>query len=170
MITCLEKDKLLAFETKKFIIIVRIVILKVRSERGMVEGGNLRYKVSMGKGGGTMRGRVYISNAFSLGMLKYDDVKLRIKKINVEEVREIISSGFISAIGHASTAQILSEILGKKIEENRIQIQLDKDDILVVFQLLERLPEGKVLSREELEKINYKFYLVELAEKNYEEL
>ncbi|WP_461832037.1 STIV orfB116 family protein [Aquifex sp.] len=53
-------------------------------------------------------------------------------------------------------------LLGIEIEANRIPIKLSEGDVLIVFQLLERLPEGKVLSEEELKKLKYKFYKVEI--------
>ena len=134
----------------------------------------LGYKVGMEKGGKTMgsMGRVYISNAFSLSMIKESPTLVRIEEITTEKVKEILSLPFTSAIGHTSTAEILSEILEKKIEANRIQIQLDKNDVLIVFQLLKRLPEGSVLDKNEIEKLilerSFKFYLLKIIDDNRE--
>jgi len=52
---------------------------------------------------------VYLSNAFSLGMLKGDAV-LRVQQIPLEEAVKILSSGFTSAVGHQSTAKVIEEI------------------------------------------------------------
>jgi len=106
---------------------------------------------------------VYMLNAFSLGMLPEREVMVKVKEISLEEARRILQSGFESAVGHESTAQLLSQLLGFTVSANRVAIKLKQGDRAVVFQLLTRLPEGKVLTREELEKIPYKFYLVEVS-------
>ena len=131
----------------------------------MVEGGDLRYKVSMGKGGeNNMKGRIYITNAFSLSMVKFDCI-IRIKEISVEDVKKLLEDDFVSGVGHEATSQVLSELLEKEIQTNRIKIELEPHDKLIVFQLLERLPEGVVLSSEQIKNIKYKFFLVTI-EKN----
>jgi hypothetical protein len=111
--------------------------------------------------------RLYIANAFSLGMLppQTGEVYLRVKEINAQTVSGMLKTQpFISAVGHEPTSRFLSEILGVEIPVNRIQIQLQKGDVLVVVQLLARLEEGKVLTKEELQKIPHKFFIVELLE------
>lgn len=48
-----------------------------------------------------------------------------------------------SAIGHPDTAAVLSDLLGRKIDPNRVNVSLTKADTLFVFQLMGgRLPEG----------------------------
>lgn len=67
---------------------------------------------------------------------------------------------FKSAIGHESTAEILTELLNVKVEVNRQNyIQQPKESALV-FKLKTRAPEGKILSREEIETIGYEFGLL----------
>lgn len=70
----------------------------------------------------------YISNAFSPKMLK-SNTKQRIK-IEPSSYREIQEEKLelVSAIGHQQIANILG------IEKNRINIQLEKNDILYVVQ------------------------------------
>jgi hypothetical protein len=88
---------------------------------------------------------------------------LKIAPITVEQaLSHLLNITFLSAVGHESTAKLLTQILGFPITVNRIQIKLEKGDILIVFQLLQRLPEGKVLEASELEKIPYQFFLVEV--------
>jgi hypothetical protein len=79
------------------------------------------------------------------------------RRITVDEARKLLSDGFISAVGHPSTAQLLTELLGTEVPVNRIAVQLKSGDIGVHFVLRERLPEGKVLSKEELAKLDYYF-------------
>jgi Domain of unknown function (DUF1874) len=62
-----------------------------------------------------------------------------------------------SSIGHASTADILSELLEIKIQANRIEYLQSVDDVALIFKLKSRIPEGKVLNRTEIEEIGYDF-------------
>jgi hypothetical protein len=88
--------------------------------------------------------------------------KYSYQKINREEViRLLCKEGcFLSAIGHEGTAKFLSELLEVNVPSNRTAIKMEKGDKAVVFRLLQRLPEGKVLSREELESVPYEFGLL----------
>jgi len=104
----------------------------------------------------------YISNAFSIGMLSSNDSIVRIKNLELEKVKEILSRGFISAVGHKATADVITQMVGIDIPTNRIEVKLTTNDVLVVFQLLSRLPEGSILTREEIDKLPHRWYLVEL--------
>jgi len=81
-------------------------------------------------------------------------------KITIEDVLNILRKGFISAIGHEATAQVMSRVVGIPIPTARIAITMGVGDIAVVFRLLERLPEGKVLSEKELEALKWEFGLL----------
>ncbi len=70
---------------------------------------------------------------------------------------------FTSAIGHDSTAALLSALLGAEIPVNRISVAPAQGDFLLCFKLTQRAPEGKILSAEELEALGYKFFLMELV-------
>ena len=106
---------------------------------------------------------VYVSNAFSLSMLASPATTLRVEEVSVEDVKKLLSSGFKSSVGHASTAQIMSQLLGVEVPCERTAIQLGTGDTLVVFQLLTRLPEGRVLSAEEIKSLPAKWLLVEVV-------
>jgi hypothetical protein len=107
--------------------------------------------------------RLYIANAFSLGMLP-GEVYLRVKEIDAQTTSEILKSQqFISAVGHESTAKLLTALLGVEIPYNRNQVRLQKGDRLLVFQLLTRLEEGRVLDEDELRRLPHKFYIVEVV-------
>jgi hypothetical protein len=109
---------------------------------------------------------VYLTNAFSLGMLAESDMVAHIQEISTEQFKQELASGtFISAVGHESTADILSHLLGITVLTNRQAIRLKENDIVYVYQLLQRLPEGVVLSREEILQINFKIYKVTLLKK-----
>jgi len=114
--------------------------------------------------------RVVIANAFSLSMLPLSptEVTLRVVEISEEQVRQLLlSSRFESAIGHEATATFLSKKLSIDIPANRVKVTLDKDTALIVMQLLQRLPEGKVLTEEEIAQIPVKFFLVLLLDEKY---
>jgi methylase of polypeptide subunit release factors len=108
--------------------------------------------------------RVVVVNAFSLAMLQQTESLVLVKRITLEEAKKMLQAGFESAVGHESTANVLSQLLGIQIKAERRQITLTSDTILLVFQLLSRLPEGKILSMEELMQVQYAFYTVELLD------
>jgi len=83
------------------------------------------------------------------------DVKLR--RITVSEAKQIISlaSKVVSAVGHEATAKLLSQILSYPVECNRIAISMHPGDSAIHFVLKTRLPEGKILSLYELERLEY---------------
>jgi len=85
-----------------------------------------------------------------------------LKSITLEQAQTLISSNeILSAVGHQSTAEILTELLGIEIPVNRIQFTQEDGQQALVFKLNGRPPEGKILSREEIETIGYKFQLLE---------
>lgn len=70
------------------------------------------------------------------------------------------NDGILSAIGHQSTAEILTELLQIPIDMNRITFEHKVGQSAIMFKLKSRIPEGAILSREEVEKIGYKFGLL----------
>jgi hypothetical protein len=89
-------------------------------------------------------------------MLTFDEQDIahdvRFQRISLEGAKSKLKLGFEvqSAIGHQSTADVLSKLLDMEIPVNRTEIKLKRGDILIVFQLATRLPEGQVLSKEEV--------------------
>jgi hypothetical protein len=65
-----------------------------------------------------------------------------------------------SAIGHQTTAELLSGLLDYTVAINRMEFKQTVETVALVFKLKGRPPEGKVLSREELEEIGYEFGLL----------
>lgn len=91
----------------------------------------------------SMTSKVYLGNSFSLNMLNSYD-RLVGRNINVTEVLpKHIPHELISVVGHADTAKIFSELLGREIPFNRVSVTLYKGDTLYVGQYSgPRLPEG----------------------------
>ena len=87
---------------------------------------------------------------------------VKMKKINVDEAKFLLASGFESVIGHKSTAEIMSEILGIQIPVQRRTVFFQKGDRGIHFFLKERLPEGVVLTSEELRNLDYWLVLSEV--------
>jgi len=111
---------------------------------------------------------IYLANAFSLKMLNNAKPKatLDIFPVSLDDVKEIVSQfPFTSIIGHEGTAQLFSELLGVSIEVNRVSYTFNGEDTLIVgLPSGGRLPEGKVLSKEELEEIKLDWFIVQLRE------
>jgi hypothetical protein len=84
------------------------------------------------------------------------------RKIALEVVKKMIQSAdeIESAIGHESTAQILTELTGINIPVNRVKYEQSCNEIAIIFQLRSRPNEGKILTREEIEETGYDFFLV----------
>jgi hypothetical protein len=73
-----------------------------------------------------------------------------------ERVKKALERGELqSAVGHEGTAQLLSSLLGVEVKAERKTIFMKKGDAALQFFLKQRLPEGKVLSAEELQTLPY---------------
>ena len=102
--------------------------------------------------------KVYLLNTLivPIDFDKHPLVHVVLEKITIEEAKQILTNNpFVSAIGHEATAKLLSQLLGINIPVNRVSVFFEPDDIGIHFFLKQRLPEGKVLSQEELEKLDY---------------
>lgn len=72
-----------------------------------------------------------------------------------EAIAHLDGQRVTSAIGHAASAERLSEILKRPVAANRIAVHLQPGDSALVFRLLQRLPEGQVLNPKQLATIPY---------------
>ena len=87
---------------------------------------------------------LYITNAFSIQMLPTVETGLTFKPITLEQAMKMVKANiFISSVGHADTANVVSELLNADIPMNRIPIKLGDNDVALIAQLMGgRLPEG----------------------------
>jgi Domain of unknown function (DUF1874) len=89
------------------------------------------------------------------------DGSFEMKTISLDQAKAMVSGAhFESAIGHESTAQILSELLSVVVAANRVNYSQEVGDVALCFKLKGRPPEGVVLNAEEIEKIGYEFKLL----------
>jgi hypothetical protein len=65
-----------------------------------------------------------------------------------------------SAVGHESSAEVISSALGVEIPVNRIQVKAQPGDRLLCFKLNGRAPEGVVLNKAQLEEIGFSWCLM----------
>lgn len=81
--------------------------------------------------------------------------------VSVVEAAEMLRAApeFVSAIGHESTAQLMSELLGFAIEKNRVTVSMQPGDRALVFSVKRRMPEGVVLSSEDLRRVPFEIGL-----------
>ncbi len=116
--------------------------------------------------------RIVIANAFSVNMLPSGTEvhELRFVKIPLELAREIVKYAhekgieILSIIGHESTAKLLTQLLGVDVPVNRTQYTLRQGDLLLVFTVPVRLPEGRVLSEDELKEYADKLNIFAVTE------
>ena len=84
---------------------------------------------------------VYLGNAFSLNMVEAapHGVQVDILPVRPEE----IPVSAVSIIGHEDTAKIVSGMLKRPVDVNRVKVTLEEGDVLYVAQYHgERLPAG----------------------------
>ena len=101
---------------------------------------------------------IYILNTLivPIDFDKYPSVVVKLSKITVDEAKSLLrSDSYMSAIGHEATAQFLSLLLGKPIRHNRISVFMKPGDIGLHLFLKTRLPEGKILSLDEIQNYDY---------------
>jgi hypothetical protein len=110
-------------------------------------------------GGDEKMGKLYLLSTgyIPVQLEKHGKVVIVQRIVSPSEAKQLLSKGFISAVGHQSTADIMSAVLGIPVPYNRVQVYLEPGDEAVCFVLRSRPPEGRVLSKEELESIGYYF-------------
>ena len=80
--------------------------------------------------------------------------------LTIPAARSILEDGFISAVGHSASADILSRLLGIAIPVNRIEIIMESGDRALILRLMQRLPEGKILTAAELQATPFELGLL----------
>lgn len=112
---------------------------------------------------------MYLTNAFSVNMLpsssitSFGDFQINFREVSLEVAKNILTEEeWISAVGHQSTADLLSVLFGIEIIPNRISVEMRRKslDFLLMAQYSgPRLQEG-VTELPEGAKI--RFWIVDL--------
>jgi hypothetical protein len=89
------------------------------------------------------------------GVFNYSPISLTRARALVREAKRVQS-----AVGHASTAEILSDLLDYPVSMNRMEYKQEAGEAALIFRLNQRPEEGKILSRKEIEEIGYEFGLL----------
>lgn len=85
-----------------------------------------------------------------------------VSDIDIVTARKYIKqNGFISAIGHEATAQVLSEILGITIPVNRVELQQQVGQKAIALKLNHRAPEGQILNKQQIMEVGFTLKLIE---------
>lgn len=84
--------------------------------------------------------------------------------LEVAQARELLKGGYQSAVGHQSTAELLSSLLEMPINKERIDAKFQPGDRALVFRLRQRQQEGFVLSTQDLNAMGYDLNLLERVE------
>lgn len=115
-----------------------------------------------------MAGTLYILNTLivPINFDIHQNVKISFKRISLEEAKKLIheSEKIESAIGHSATAELLSILFETEIPCERKTVFMIPGDCGLHFFLKQRLPEGTVLSQQELEKLDFWLVLSEVEQ------
>jgi len=88
--------------------------------------------------------------------------QFRMSAIELNTAKCLVKSrGFTSAVGHESTAALVSQLLGIECAPNRITASQAVGDLWLVFRTRQRLPEGVVLDATALNTIPCEWCLLE---------
>jgi hypothetical protein len=88
-----------------------------------------------------------------------------VSEITPKEAQDLIRTyGFVSAVGHEASAEVLSAVLETEIPMNRIQFIQSVGQKAVALMLNIRPPEGTVLSTAEMLDVGFTLKLMERLE------
>ena len=86
----------------------------------------------------------------------------RVTDLEVEEARQLIRDfGFVSAVGHEASAEVLSCILEADVPMNRIEYVQKVGQKAIALKLKIRAEEGRILTAAEMFQIGFSLQLLE---------
>jgi hypothetical protein len=102
--------------------------------------------------------KAYVTDAFSVRMLSDFPLKLVIDKVDKIEFCYKISSRMddgmlVNAIRYSNSAKIIDVLCGVKIQNNRMEIKLNKGDELYAILPRMKPDDRRELSKEEIEQM-----------------
>lgn len=89
------------------------------------------------------------------GSFLYEPITLEIARAVVAEHNAV--GTLHSAVGHAATAELLTDLLGVYVPVNRVEYVQATGEVALVCKVYTRPPEGTLLSRAEIEVVGYSF-------------
>ena len=108
---------------------------------------------------------LYVLNTLivPINFSEYPSITVTFKRVTVTEAKQLVASQpFVSAVGHEATAKVLSQLLGVNIPFNRVTVFMQPGDRAIHFFLKTRIPEGKILSEDELRSLDFWLVLSEV--------
>lgn len=106
-------------------------------------------------------GPIRVVSSFSVNMMHQMEMgtqySLTWREITTEEASEL---WLVSAIGHESTAEVISERLGKALPMARANVKLSHGERFLIAMIdVTRLPEGRRLTTKEVSQLPIKWLL-----------
>ena len=96
----------------------------------------------------------YLANAFSPSMLTLLPLDVEFSPVNEQEFcEEVVNRNPVNAVGHQGTVDLINSLCGSNLKVNRISILADVGDEIYIVMLTVRLEEGKILSKEEIQRM-----------------
>ncbi len=84
--------------------------------------------------------------------------------LSLTEARRLAAGEFVSAIGHASSARLLEELLNVAVPVARIRVAMKPGDCALVLRIKVRIGEGEVLDQASLSQLDYELGFLERLE------
>ena len=101
---------------------------------------------------------IFLATTFSPAMLG-TRVEASVKEISLAEVKERLGD-YVSAVGHEITADILTALLNREVEFNRVNLSLRPGDEIICVIPNFRASEAREFTREEVEAAGYRCFLI----------
>lgn len=84
----------------------------------------------------------------------------RMESLSPQQAAQIAQEPFVSAVGHASSAEAMAAVLAVPVAPNRITVEPEPGDRFLCLRLLSRPPEGQILDRAAMEQIGFSWALL----------
>lgn len=85
-----------------------------------------------------------------------------VTELDIEQAKELIRSlGFVSAVGHAASAEVLSSVLEANVPMNRVEYTQKVGQKAIALKLKIRPAEGRILTAQEMFQIGFELLLLE---------
>ena len=80
----------------------------------------------------------------------------KVRTVELQEATSFLQGAeFTSAVGHTSTAEAMTELLGTEVPMNRLTVLPEAGDKFLCFKLNRRPPEGAILNRAQLDQLGF---------------